>query len=150
MKNRNQNILRNEAEEHGGNGGGGILTPPAPVHFNPDGSFGEKWREALGDEFRPHDEALGAFKDVKGLAKSYLHFRSTGPAYPGEASQPEDVQRFRSIAQVPGEGTAAAYGITLPDDASEADRSAVERIAKLAHDNHLSGPGFQKDRKSTV
>ena len=57
--------------------------PSAPVHFNPDGTLGENWFTALGDEFAPSADALKPFKDVKSLAKSYLHFRKSGPAYPG-------------------------------------------------------------------
>lgn len=148
MKTQFQRLF-NEAAAEGGDQGGGsaaaIATPPpAPVHFNPDGSFGETWTAALGDEFSPHADALKPFKDVKGLAKSYLHFRSTGPAYPGEGAQPEDVTRFRGLAQVPAEGTPTAYGITLPDTASDLDRSVMDRLAKVAHEGHLSAPGFQK------
>lgn len=131
----------------GGEGGGAAVvtpTPAPPVHFNPDGSFSESWTAALGDEFSPHADALKPFKDVKGLAKSYLHFRSTGPAYPGEGAQAEDVTRFRGLAQVPAEGTPTAYGITLPDGASDLDKSVLDRLAKVAHEGHLSAPGFQK------
>ena len=141
-------LLFNEATLEGGDGGGGTPppapTPAPPAHFNPDGSFSESWTAALGDEFAPHADALKPFKDVKGLAKSYLHFRSTGPAYPGEGAQPEDVTRFRGLAQVPAEGTPTAYGITLPDTATDLDRSVMDRLAKVAHDGHLSAPGFQK------
>lgn len=140
-------ILRNEAAPEGGDqGGGGAPAAPIeapPVHFNPDGTLGEKWHTALGDEFSPHAAALAPFKDVKSLAKSYLHFRSTGPAYPGEAATPEDVTRYHALAQVPAEGTPTAYGITLPDGASDLDKSVIDRLAKVAHSSHLSGPGFK-------
>lgn len=146
MKLRFQRVF-NEAAAEGGDQGGGAAAAAAvaaPVHFNPDGTFSESWTAALGDEFSPHADALKPFKDVKGLAKSYLHFRSTGPAYPGEGAQPEDVTRFRGLAQVPVEGTPTAYGITLPDTASDLDKSVMERLAKVAHEGHLSAPGFQK------
>ncbi len=141
-------LLRTEATgepEGGGGGGEPVAAPPAvaPVHFNPDGSFGDGWHAALGDEFSPHAAQLATFKNVGGLAKSYLHMRSTGPAYPGEASTAEDVQRFRSLAQVPGEGTPTAYGITLPEGASDLDKSVMDRVSKVAHDSHLSAPGFK-------
>jgi hypothetical protein len=155
--------LRNEAAELGDGGGGAaaVAAVPdatatatatattaaasaAPSYFNPDGSFGENWQLGLGDEFSPHAAALAPFKDVKSLAKSYVHFRSTGPAYPGEQSSPEDVQRFRAVAQVPIDGTAAAYGITLPDDATDLNRSTMDRLAKAAHEAHVPLAGFQK------
>lgn len=144
-------ILRNEAAPEGGEGGGGTpaatptpAAPAAPVNFNSDGSFGENWNTALGDEFTPHSAALAPFKDVKSLAKSYLHFRSTGPSYPGEDSAPEDVQRFHALAKVPVEGTPTAYGITLPDTASDLDKTVMDRLAKVAHSSHLPAPAFQK------
>ena len=81
---------------------------------------------------------------MKALAKSYVHFRSTGPQYPGENASPEDVQRFRGVAGVPIEGTAAAYGVTLPDDATDLNREVMNRLAKAAHDAHVPAAGFQK------
>lgn len=130
-------------------GGGGtpppeaVATPAPPVHFNPDGSFAEGWTAGLGDEFSPHADALKDFKDVKGLAKSYLHFRKTGPAFPGEASQPEDIARFHALAQVPVEGTPTAYGLTLPEGASDLDKTVLERITAIAQKNHASAPAVR-------
>jgi hypothetical protein len=115
---------------------------PAPTLLNPDGSLGENWHTALGDEFAPHAAQLGTYKDVKGLAKSLLHFRANGPAYPGEDSRPEDISRFHALAKVPAEGTPTAYGIQLPETASAEDRAIVDRLAATAHKHHLSGPGF--------
>lgn len=150
MKKRFERLMISATPEGGDGGGGGGGGAPAsaaeapPVHFNPDGTFGDGWAAGLGDEFSPHADALKDFKDVKGLAKSYLHFRKTGPAYPSEGAQPEDVTRFRGLAQVPVEGTPTAYGITLPDTASDLDKSVMDRLSKVAHDGHLSAPGFQK------
>lgn len=154
-------VLRNEASHEGDGGGGasaaGVLETPAatpadppaavevaPAYFNPDGSFGENWQLGLGDEFAPHAAALAPFKDVKALAKSYVHFRSTGPQYPGEHATPEDVTRFRAAAGVPIDGTATAYGVTLPDDATPLNREVMDRLAKVAHDSHVPAAGFQK------
>jgi hypothetical protein len=147
MKQRFQR-LHNEADLDGGDGGGdgggaaaATITPP--VHFNPDGSFSEGWTSGLGDEFSPHAEALKDFKDVKGLAKSYLHFRKTGPAYPGEASTPEEVSRYQALAQVPTEGSPTGYGVTLPEGASDLDREVLDRITAIAQKNHASAPAVR-------
>lgn len=147
MKNRHQ-FVRLFSEEPGDGGGGGGGSPAAapvaaPSAFNPDGSFADNWHAALGDEFSPHAEALKNFKDVKGLAKSFLHFRSTGPQYPGEASAPEDVTRFHALAQVPADGSPMAYGITLPDTASDLDKSVMDRLSKVAHAAHMPAPAFR-------
>lgn len=153
---------RNEAAE-GGDGGGGaaVATPPAanPVStpasaapdpaaatpspvFNPDGTFAENWPTALGPEFADYVPQLSQFKDVKGLAKSYAHLRATGPQYPSEASTPEDVSRFHALAKVPVEGTPTAYGLNIPENASEEGKAFYSELTKVAHENHLSGPGF--------
>ena len=120
-----------------------VETPAAstpPPAFNPDGSFGENWPSALGDEFAPHSAALSQFKNAKDLAKSYLHFRGTGPAYPGEQSQPEDISRFHALAKVPNEGTPTAYGFNLPEGLADSDKAMYDRIAAVAHKHHGSAP----------
>jgi hypothetical protein len=114
----------------------------APTYINPDGSLGENWHTALGDEFAPHGAQLSTFKNVAGLAKSYLHLRSSGPNYPGEASTPEEVNRFRSLARVPEEGTTEAYGIKVPEGIADVEKGMFDRIAKVAHEHHVSGPGL--------
>lgn len=126
------------------------VTPPAdppaapqpPSLLNPDGSLAENWASILGDEFAPHADQLAQFKHVSGLAKSYVHLRSHGPAYPDEGAAPEDVTRFHALARVPVDGTLEAYGIQVPEAASPEDRKVYETLAKVAHENHLSGPGF--------
>jgi hypothetical protein len=141
MKNRHNNILRSEADADGGDNGGGAAagaTPPAS--FNPDGSFGENWHSSLGDEFAPHVASLKDFKNVGALAKSYLHFRGQGPAYPGEQSQPEDVSRYHALAKVPAEGTPTAYGFQIPEGAADSDKAMYDRIAAVAHKHHGSAP----------
>jgi len=110
--------------------------------FNPDGSFSDGWPGALGDEFASHAAQLSTFKDVKGLAKSYLHLRAHGPAYPDEQASDEDIARFRTLARVPEEGTAEAYGLTIPENASDADKAIYDKMAALAQKHHLPAPGF--------
>lgn len=147
MKNRFQ-FLFNEAGDGGQGGGGGgegqQQQQQAPSAFNPDGTLGDNWHAALGDEFTPHAAQLSTYKDVKGLAKSLLHFRANGPAYPGENSGPEDIARFRSMAGVPGEGSAAAYGLKIPDGADDATKARYEEAAKWAYELHMPAPAFAK------
>lgn len=117
---------------------------PAPSWFNPDGTFGENWQSALGDDFAPHAASLAPFKDIKGLAKSYLHFRANGPAYPEGNTAPEDVARFRAIAKVPE--TPEGYGITPPTDLPEGitfDDALAKDFAKIAHDHHVPAPALK-------
>jgi hypothetical protein len=120
-------------------------TPPATTAslIRDDGTFAENWHTQLGDEFAPHAAQLATFKDVKGLAKSLIHFRSQGPQYPGEGASHDEISRFHALAKVPAEGTAAAYGLAPLEGGNEADVAVLEKIAAVAHQHHLSGPGFQ-------
>ena len=140
-------FLRNEAGDGEGGGGAAAVAPPPaaaePVHFNADGSFGEGWATKLGDEFTPHAANLANFKNVAGLAKSYLHLQKHGPAYPETGAAPEDVQRFHALAKVPVDGTPTAYGIELANDAPEIDKKVLGDIAKIAHENHVPGPALK-------
>lgn len=125
----------------GGGGDGGGNTPAALL--NADGTFGENWHTALGDEFSPHAATLANFKNVAGLAKSYVHLRTHGPAYPEEGAAPEDVTRFHALARVPAEGTPTAYGLTLPEGITDADKGVFDALAKVAHAHHVPAPGMK-------
>jgi hypothetical protein len=118
--------------------------PSAPVHFAADGTLGENWHTALGDEFAPSADALKNFKTVKDLAKSYLHFRKTGPTYPGADATPEDVARYRQMSQVPE--APEGYGIAKPAELPAGvdwDDSAVASIAAVAHQHHVPAAALQ-------
>jgi hypothetical protein len=146
-------ILRTEAILEAPPAGGGTpaptpaptaTPPPAPAILNPDGTFGENWHTALGDNFAPHASSLTPFKNVGDLAKSYLHFRSNGPAYPEANAAPEDVARFRTLARVPE--APEGYNIQPPADIPEGitfDADLAANIAKIAHANHVPAPALQ-------
>lgn len=116
--------------------------PENTVYFHPDGKLGDNWHAALGDEFAPHAAQAAQFKTVGDLFKSYVHLRSTGPAYPGEGATPEDIQRFHALAKVPVDATPEAYGLQLPTDLPAEERAVYDRILKTAHANHVSAPGL--------
>lgn len=113
-------------------------TNAAPSFVGADGAFAEKWYEQLPPEFSPHHSQLGTFKDVAGLAKSYIHMRANGPSYPGTNATEEDVARFRQIAQVPEKPE--GYGIAKPESLPEGlewDDNVVNRVLQVAHKHHV-------------
>jgi hypothetical protein len=115
---------------------------PAPTDWKKD--LPDGWISALGDNFAPHAEALKNFKSVDDLAKSYLHFRKTGPAYPTEDSTPQDIERFRVLANVPA--TPEGYGLTKPENlpaGAEWDESIAAEIAAVAHKHHVPAPALK-------
>jgi hypothetical protein len=116
----------------------------APAYFNTDGSFGENWHAGLGDEFAPHAATLGRFKNVGDLAKSYVHLRSNGPAYPGENSTPDDITRFRALANVPE--TKEGYGLAKPENLPEGvewSPEAADAFLEVAHKFHIPAPAVK-------
>lgn len=114
-----------------------------PAYFNQDGSFGENWHAGLGDEFAPHAATLGRFKNVGDLAKSYMHLRANGPAYPGEGSTLEDIARFRQLAQVPETQEGYAYKPeNLPEGLEWSDEKA-SGFFELAHKHHMPAPAVK-------
>jgi len=118
--------------------------PPAATPLATDGSLGENWFLGLGDEFAAHAPTLGRFKSLGDLANSYVHLRTTGPAYPGEGSTPDDITRFRALAQVPED--AAGYGLAKPDDLPAGvqwDDETATAYAEIAHTHHVPKPALE-------
>lgn len=119
-----------------------IPAAAAPTDFQ--NSLPENWITALGDEFAPHADALKNFRSVADIAKSFLHFRKTGPAYPDENSTPQDIERFRTLAKVPEtpEGYALTRPESLPDGVLWDDNVAAE-LAAVAHKYHIPAPALK-------
>jgi hypothetical protein len=114
-------------------------TPPAFSRELPKG-----WHANLGDAFAQHAPTLDRFNNIDDLAKSFLHFRTTGPAYPEENASAEDIERFRTLAKVP---TAAdGYGLAKPENLHpgiEWNNDNVQAIAEIAHKHHVPAPALQ-------
>jgi hypothetical protein len=103
-----------------------------------------RWRSMrMVPSFSPHAATLANFKNVGGLAKSYLHLQRHGPAYPEDGAAAEDVMRFHALARVPAEGSATGYGLTIPEGATDADKAVFSKIAQVAHANHVPAPGLK-------
>jgi hypothetical protein len=124
------------------------VTPPAapetPPILGSDLKFSENWHTQLGDDFAPHAASLAKFKDLHGLAKSYIHAQTMGIKYPGPDADADAIIRFRQVAGVPDDPSIEAYGITLPEGSSEEDSSMYGRIAKAAHEAHIPPAALQK------
>jgi hypothetical protein len=115
----------------------------APAYFNADGSLGENWHTGLGDEFAPHAPTLGRFKNVGDLARSYMHLRTNGPAYPGENSTAEDISRFRQLAQVPETKDGYSYKPENLPEGLEWSEEKASGFFELAHKHHMPAPAVK-------
>lgn len=114
---------------------------PAPQFSN---ELPDNWFLAGGDAFAAEAETLSRFKNVTDLAKSYVHLRKQGPSFPGETATPEEVERFRALAQVPA--APELYGVQPPADLPEGvqwDGETLKEFAKVAHANHVPAPAFK-------
>lgn len=121
--------------------------PPAPATprvFNEDGTFAENWHTALGDEFSPYGETAARFKNPGDLLKSYMHLRQTGPAYPDATATPDQVERFRQLANVPA--NPEGYNLPVPEQLPEGvtfNADLAKDFAKIAHQFHVPAPALR-------
>lgn len=120
--------------------------PPAAPASAPQFSndLPENWFLAGGDAFAAEAETLSRFKNVTDLAKSYVHLRKQGPAFPGETATPEEIERFRTLAQVPA--SPELYGVQPPADLPDGmqwDGETLKSFAEVAHKNHVPAPAFK-------
>lgn len=118
-------------------------TPPAaPPAIGSKGELPEGWHLNFGDEFGPHAAQAAQFKTAGDLFRSYVHLRTHGPAYPGDDAKPEDIARFRALAQVPDD--VAGYGIAKPEGfTGEWDDNLVTAITAAAHKGHVPAAGLK-------
>lgn len=101
-------------------------------------SLPDGWQDHLGEEFAPHAASLQNFKDIKGLAKSYLHARASRTQLPDESSTPEQVAEWRELAGVPE--TPAAYELSAPEQLPEGvqwDDTRAAKLSEIAHKHHV-------------
>lgn len=124
-----------------------ITQPPAPTTprvFNDDGTFAENWHTALGDEFSPYGDTASRFKNPGDLLKSYVHLRQTGPAYPDATATPDQVERFRQLANVPA--NPEGYNLPVPEQLPEGvtfNADLAKDFAKIAHQFHVPAPALR-------
>ena len=121
-----------------------IPDAPAPIAGEFTNALPENWHIKLGDKYAQESDTLGKFKSVEDLAKSFLHFRKTGPAYPDDNSPPQDIERFRLLAKVPTDPT--GYGLKKPESLPEGvlwDDGVAAELAAVAHKYHVPAPALQ-------
>jgi hypothetical protein len=121
-----------------------VTSPATATAFNPDGTFGEAWWTAYGDELAPHAETAQRFKNPGDLLKSYMNLRTTGATYPDDQSTPEQVERFRTLANVPS--TPEAYNLAIPEALPaglEFNKELAGEFAAVAHKHHVPAPALQ-------
>lgn len=86
-----------------------------------DGNFVKDWHKLLSDETLHEDKTLQTFKNVEGLAKSYVHVRKQVPldkiAIPNENTTDTEWDNWHTAGGRPP--TAVDYNIARPEDFPE-------------------------------
>jgi len=100
--------------------GAAVATVPTSM-IGEDGNFVKDWSKMLSDETLHEDKTLQTFKNVEGLAKSYVHVRKQVPldkiAIPNETTSDEEMENWHIAGGRPP--NAVDYNIAKPDDFPE-------------------------------
>ena len=122
-----------------------VITPAEPTHTEPIIASTEDrdWTQAIkaDGDFAPKAHEYGIpeqWKSVGGIVESYKDLqRSKGP--PGSDGTPEQISAYRQSNGVPENANSEAYGITLPEELTDAySPEALNEIVKVANDSsHL-------------
>lgn len=105
-----------------------------------DGNFVKDWHKLLSDETLHEDKTLQTFKNVEGLAKSYVHVRKQVPldkiAIPNENTTDAEWDNWHTAGGRPP--TAVDYNIARPEDFPE-EIWSDERANKWMERFHKAG-----------
>jgi hypothetical protein len=105
-----------------------------------DGNFVKDWHKLLKDESLHEDKTLQTFKNVEGLAKSYVHVRRQVPldkiAIPNENTTDEEWEKWHEAGGRPP--TAVDYNLVRPKDFPE-EHWDDERANKWMERFHKAG-----------
>ena len=119
---------------------------PSTGWVNPDGTFGDKWLDALPDDAKDYKDTLSKYKSVPDMAKALANANQLigkKLGVPSEKSSPEEVAAFRKALGVPDTlddykfaPDALPEGMTWNDD-------FAKPFAEIAH-KHNVPPGAMK------
>lgn len=111
----------------------GTATPPAII--DAEGNFGEGWRNVLDEDIR-NDQSITTFRDLKSLAKSYVHARkmigSDQVKVPGENATDEEWGEIHRKLGRPE--SADGYKLEVPQElAGQFDEEMIKQGRELFH-----------------
>lgn len=124
----------------------GTNTQPSTGYVNPDGTFADKWLDALPDDAKEYKDTLSKYKSVPDMAKALANANALigkKLGVPNEKSTPEEIAAYRKAVGVPESldeykfaPDALPEGMTWNDD-------FAKPFAEIAH-KHNVPPGAMK------
>jgi len=120
---------------------------PSTGWVNPDGTFGDKWLDALPDDAKDYKDTLSKYKSVPDMAKALANANALigkKLGVPNEKSSPEEVAAFRRAMGIPE--TLEEYKFapdSLPEGMTWSDDMA-KPYAEIAH-KHGIPPSAMKE-----
>lgn len=114
---------------------------------NPDGTFGDKWLDALPDDAKDYKDTLAKYKSVPDMAKALANANALigkKLGVPNEKSSPEEVAAFRKAMGVPESIEEYKFAPdALPEGMTWSDDMA-KPYAEIAH-KHGIPPAAMKE-----
>jgi len=122
-------------------------TTPSTGWVNPDGTFGDKWLDALPDDAKDYKDTLAKYKSVPDMAKALANANALigkKLGVPNEKSSPEEVAAFRRAMGVPESLEEYKFAPdSLPEGMTWSDDMA-KPYAEIAH-KHGIPPSAMKE-----
>lgn len=120
---------------------------PSTGWVNPDGTFGDKWLDALPDDAKDYKDTLSKYKSVPDMAKALANANALigkKLGVPNEKSSPEEVAAFRRAMGVPESLEEYKFAPdSLPEGMTWSDDMA-KPYAEIAH-KHGIPPSAMKE-----
>ena len=120
---------------------------PSTGWVNPDGTFGDKWLDALPDDAKDYKDTLSKYKSVPDMAKALANANQLigkKLGVPNEKSSPEEVAAFRRAMGVPDSLEEYKFAPdSLPEGMTWSDDMA-KPYAEIAH-KHGIPPSAMKE-----
>lgn len=120
---------------------------PSTGWVNPDGTFGDKWLDALPDDAKDYKDTLSKYKSVPDMAKALANANALigkKLGVPNEKSSPEEVSAFRRAMGVPESLEEYKFAPdSLPEGMTWSDDMA-KPYAEIAH-KHGIPPSAMKE-----
>jgi hypothetical protein len=121
-------------------------TTPPTGWVNPDGTFGDKWLDALPGDAKDYKDTLAKYKSVPEMAKALANANQLigkKLGVPNEKSSPEEIAAFRKQLGVPESLDDYKFAPDqLPEGMTWSDEFA-KPFAEIAHKHHIP-PGAMK------